>query len=398
MITPNVPRPAPAVASPNPSSRMNLRQPRTPLFGIAAASLLLSFTSACGHEAGGTELPTAPPSAAETGPTQVSTQPAAQVQISATVRVTGNLRPVREADLGADVIGRITDVLVDAGDHVEEGQLLLRINAAHARANRAQAEASASGIDAQIAQLDQDIERLEPLVAGGVVAGAELDRLRSQRDTVSANRRAASAAIRATSSTLPSYEVRAPFAGIVEDVAAEVGEIAIAGGPSLVRVIDLSTVEAELSVPESKLALAESNPSVTGTTRAYGETIGGRVVRIGSTFRSETHAAPVVVAFDNADGRLRAGMFIEVELRSGSQRTAVVLDSALVRGSAEDRYTFVVQDGTVERRSLTVEPMADGRFEVLTGLAPGEAVVSASSGNVSQGQAVEVAALTEVAQ
>lgn len=357
------------------------------------AVLLTTSLAACGHEAHGPELPPTP--VEQTGPIEVTVTPPSERSMARAVSVTGHFRPIREADIGADVVGRIIEVAVEEGDRVSEGDLLVRINASHARANSAQAEASAGGIDAQIGQLELDIERLEPLVEGGVVAGAELDQLRTQHEMLTANRRAASAAIRAARSTLPSYEVRAPFDGIVEDLNAELGEIAVAGGASLVRIVDLSAVEAEVDVPETAIQMIEASPNVTATTRAYQEEITGTVTRIGTTFHPETHAAPVVVRFDNPNGRLRAGMFVSLTFEDTQRRPSLVLPASQVHGSAGARFAFVVQDGVVEERPIEVQPTADGDYEITAGLTAMDSVVSSASSVLEAGKPVVVAALQQ---
>lgn len=361
---------------------------RAPALALVALALgASSLLTACDHAEGAIELPPAHETAS-VAPVQVVAIEPERERIARTIAVTGHIRPVREASLGTDVVARIVQVNAEAGDRVSAGDVLVRLNASRASAGVTQALAGAGAVAAQLEQLEADVARLEPLVNGGVVAGAELERLRSQLQATEANLRAANAAVEAARDVLPSFEIRAPFDGVAEEVEAEVGEVAVAGGPALVRLLDLDTVEAELSVPEVALRALEGQPQVRARVRALGETVDGQVVRIANEFDAAAHAAPVVVAFDNADGRLRAGMFIEVSLTTSDARESLVLRGDQVRGSAGDYHVLVAEDGVATARPVEVEQLPDGRFEVLTGLEAGDVLIAAVSGSVHQGSRV----------
>ncbi|MCA9530791.1 MAG: biotin/lipoyl-binding protein, partial [Myxococcales bacterium] len=146
----------------------------------ALLALVVALAAGC-NEATKVTLPAAAKSdgqasVAAADPIEVSVTTATEARVDAPIRVSGHLEPLRAVTLGSDVTGRIVEIPVKEGDHVEKGDLLVRFDARQVRAQQAQSEAAAAAARAQGAQLSADYARMAPLAAKGAVAQADVDR------------------------------------------------------------------------------------------------------------------------------------------------------------------------------------------------------------------------------
>ena len=145
------------------------------------------------------------------------------------VLATGTTEPAREADLGPQMTGRISAMLVEEGEVVKAGAALVRLDADEASLRVQQTAAGAAQTRAQYELARSEYERLSPLLEKGTVTPQQLQRLASQRDALKS---AADAALVSQSDARRmqgNTTVRAPFSGIVSKVPMEVGEVFISG-------------------------------------------------------------------------------------------------------------------------------------------------------------------------
>lgn len=282
--------------------------------------------------------------------------------------------PGRVAVVSARAAGRIERLLAVPGDRVAAGQTLAMLySPAYVTAQadlgqaRRRAEALAGGADAEGAQalLTAARRRLEVLgVSQGTIARIE------------------------RGEAMPSLVVSAPFAGSVVDVTAVTGA-SVDVGTALLTLMDLSTVNIAVDVPERFLAALRIGQGATVRVTAFPEQrFAGRVSRVVDVLNPSTRTVKALVAVANRDRVLKPGMFATVVLNipgtASAARAEPVLSvpvSALVTDAGE-RLVFVeIAPRTYERREVLVAagtgPVpAGGRVVVVSGLAPGERVVT----------------------
>ena len=157
-------------------------------------------------------------------------------------------------------------------------------------------------------------------------------------------------------------------------------------------VVDARSVRARADVPERYAGRVKLGQDVRVEVEAYsGKVFRGVVSKESPVVDSETRSAPIEVNLDNADGRLRSGMFAKLTIVVARRASAVsVPKEAIVEGAVPS--VFVIKGGKAEKRELKLGLVTDVQAEVLSGLKPGEDVAVFGLYGLKDGAAVEVLA------
>ncbi|NUP99728.1 MAG: efflux RND transporter periplasmic adaptor subunit, partial [Armatimonadetes bacterium] len=174
--------------------------------------------------------------------------------------------------------------------------------------------------------------------------------------------------------------VRAPLAGLVTELDASVGE-AVGAEANLMTVVDLSEVYVEADIPERDLVRIEQGQMVRARMRAYpDEVFVGAVVSISGELDPQTRAAHVRARLANPRWRLRPGMFAAVGFVTNRAVGALTVPAEAVQEVEGQQVVFVQRSPEqYELRPVTLGASAENRVEVVSGLKPGEVVVSTGS-------------------
>jgi len=277
------------------------------------------------------------------------------------------IEAVRQATVAAQLSGAVTQILVDAGDRVKQGQVLARIDTRETDAQVAAGRASVAQADAQLTQARLNLERTQSLLDKNFVSRAALDQAESNFKAAKAAADAARAGSTQADTARTYAELRSPIDGVVTRRLMEPGEIA-APGRGVVAVHDPSALRAVGNLPQFVL------PKAAGATRATVE-----LPQLGRTF-----TATRVTILPAADAQLPAGdtpgvtpgAAAKILLPIGRTRKLVVPESTLIRRGELTAVNVLAADGRPQLRQVRVgSAVADGGIEVLAGLSDGERVL-----------------------
>jgi HlyD family secretion protein len=223
----------------------------------------------------------------------------------ARVTATGHVEPKTSIDISADVSGRIVQLTVEEGDDVEEGQLILVIDAARFEAAVDRAEAALSDAQAREAQArgnyqqaQRDWDRIRQLkeAAEGMITETEYEQARTNAEVQQALSESARhgvnmarASVREALDNLAKTVIEAPMSGRVTRLNVERGETAVVGtmnnpGSLLLTIADLSVMEAVIEVDETDVPEIAIGDSTVVTIDAFrGQEFHGRVTKIGNS-------------------------------------------------------------------------------------------------------------------
>ena len=342
------------------------------------------------------------------------------------LRVTGSLIADEQAEVSAEVSGRVTATPVERGSRVAAGALLVRLSAAETSAQLQEAEANAGQIEARLgltpgrpfdprrvpevmnaqASLDlaeSEFARIQSLLDQKVVSQAEFDQRRTQ---VEAARQQYKVAINAAEQSYRSLEaararvalanksmsdtaVRAPFPGLVAQRAVSVGDY-VTKGTLVATVVSIDPLRVELSVPEQAVALVKVGQQVRLMVDAYpGEEFAATVRFVSPSLRVDQRALTVEAVVANKDGRLKPGFFATAQIHQGaSAAPALTVPEAAVETISGTSRVYAVKDGKAEERIVTLGQKAAGHVELTSGVAKGEIVVAEPRGRITDGMAV----------
>lgn len=268
---------------------------------------------------------------------------------------------VQQATVAAQLQGRVLDVRADAGQRVQKGDVLMRIDAREA------AEA-ARAAEAQYANARVSYERTKSLVAQKFLSPATLDKAKADFDAAAANRAAAGA-------SQSHATIVAPMAGIVARRYAEPGDMATPGKP-LFTIYQPGSLRVVASIPQYRLKEMRAAKAAKVEFPELGKWVDATSVQLLPTADAATHVSQVRVNLPDVP-EATPGMFARVHFVTGQAEKLTVPAVAVLRRGEVAAVYVQAADGRLSLRQLRLgDPVGDGEIEVLAGLAAGDKVVT----------------------
>jgi membrane fusion protein, multidrug efflux system len=303
---------------------------------------------------------------------------------SDTLVADGVVEAVRQSDIAAQVTGRITALLVKAGDHVKAGQALLRIDE---RIAQQQALAGRSQVVALAAQLDaasKEYQRKQRLFQQGFLSQAALEKAESDYKTTQAQTRAQMAQVQSAVVETGLHALMAPYAGIVSKVNVELGDMA-SPGRALLTVYDPSALRVVVNVPQTRVGALKRDPALIEIPAVSQAQVPIKAIAMIVLPTADPVSQMVQVRLalpSSASGlTLTPGMFARARLAIESQgqvkRLSVPSQAVFKRSELTAVYVMDAntQPAKPQLRLVRAGRIDAGRTEILAGLEPGEKVV-----------------------
>lgn len=292
--------------------------------------------------------------------------------------------------LAFTVGGRVLDRPVQAGDRVEAGQLLARVDGRAYDNSIAATRGSLAQMDARLLQLGRDGERARRLFDRGALAEGDLERTTTEERALTASRASTRAQLREARRARSETTLRAPFAGVVTAVHIEAGELASAGAPIITLVGD-GELELELEVPESIVSGVRVDTLVDVALPLAGlDDVQGRVRSVASRAAGPGRLFPVIVALSPSPG-LVAGMAARARLSVARDPVPTVPVAAVVDPAGQRSVVFTVDDdGVTHEVEVEVEGLVGDRVAVTGPLTAASNVVVAGHAFLLDGDIVRV--------
>jgi RND family efflux transporter MFP subunit len=338
----------------------------------------------------------------------------------ALLNASGYVTPRRRATIAAKITGRVTGVFFDEGTHVHQGQLLATLDDSDAKRALEAAKADHNSSKAAIADYEVQLKnarivlhRAEQLRKAGVQSQEQLDNARAAADSFQAKLDLAKAQVGAAEARILEAQqavdnctIPSPFNGIVVSKDAQVGEmvspISAGGGftrTGIATIVDMDSNEIEVDVNEAYIARVRPGQRTVATLDAYPAwQIPCKVRTVIPTADRQKATVKVRVAFDHLDPRILPDMGVKVAFLSdpapakgnAAGKARAVIQKAAVRTDGGKPVVFLVRDGKIERRAVTLGVEHSGDVEVMAGLSPGETVVVRGAERLQEGQQVKI--------
>jgi RND family efflux transporter MFP subunit len=332
---------------------------------------------------------------------------------------TGYVVARRMATVSAKITGKVREVLIEEGQHVEAGQVMATLDPIDADAQRdlaaaqlGAARSQAGSVQAQLREAEANAARLGSLVKQQLVSRSQYDQAIAQRDSLRAqlvtaqrNTQVAGDQLRIAGHGVDNTVVRAPFAGVVIAKAAQPGEIIspLSAGGGFTRtgigtIVDMDSLEVEVDVGEAFIGRVQPKMPIEATLNAYPDwKIPGEVIAIIPTADRGKATVKVRVALDVRDPRIVPDMGVRVSFLEKAQpvaaktRPGVLVPAAAIVSRDGKDVAFVVADEKVQRHELKLGRTLGDDREVLDGLAGGETVVLDPPEKLADGARVRIA-------
>lgn len=333
-----------------------------------------------------------PPAAPEeVRPVRVMTVAPAATTIAA--ELSGEVRPRIESRVGFQVAGRITERRVEVGQRVKAGQILALLDAADYRLGAAAARAQLAAEQVDRDQQRIDFKRFEELNRQGFISGAELERRRAALDAAEAKYEAAAAQADVSGNQAAYASLRAPEAGVITAIDAEVGQV-VTAGQSVVRVAQSSEKEVLVALPESRLDQLKRIPDVRVRLWAGRAELRGRVREIAPLADAATRTYPARVALIDAPADVALGMTATVRFEAPLPQPVITVPMQALLRDGDATYVWKLDAARtgVSRHAVQVATIAGNDLVIAQGVAPGDVLVTAGVHQLKDGQKVKVLA------
>ena len=273
-------------------------------------------------------------------------------------------------DIAPNTPYRIEKIYVDVGDNVRQGQVLVQLDASNLQQLKLQVE-------------NQKIEfsRTSQLYQVGGASKAEYDNAKLQLDVLSTQLK----------QLMQNTQLTAPISGVVTARNYDSGDMYNQGQPVL-TIEQTNPVKVMVNISEVYYKQVFKGMPVDIELDAYeGETFYGKVTIVYPTVDQSTHTFPVEVTINNSSQKVRPGMFARATVNFGDKNHVLVPDEALVKQiGAGDRYVYVYKGGKVSYNKVELGKHIGDKYEILSGVNPGDDVVIAGQSRLANGKEVEV--------
>lgn len=332
----------------------------------------------------------------------VTTLTAAAENFTLTARLPGRIKASTVAEVRPQVSGIISERLFDEGTLVEKGQPLYKIEDETYGAAVAAAKAAVAQAEANFDLAERDARRAEELLATDSVSAQRRDSAVASRDAAAAALQMAKAQLLSATIDLDRTTIRAPISGLIGLSQSTPGSLVSAQQASALTTIrTLDPVYVDVTQSANDLLDWDSDPE---TRRKLMEGQATMILPNGSIFdqKGELRAAePQVepttgmvtlrISFPNPGFRLLPGLYVEVELPRAQADNVVLLPKNVVfRDTTGAASAWVVEDGKVAVRPLTIVTGSDNNWVTTDGVKPGEQVVTSGFQKITPGAQVEV--------
>jgi RND family efflux transporter MFP subunit len=342
------------------------------------------------------------------------------------LNASGYITPRRRATIAAKITGRVIGVFFDEGTRVAEGQLLatlddsdLRRALDSAKADRDSSQAAIADFEVQLKNAQIELRRAEQLQKAGVQTQEALDNATTAVDSLKAKIAlakqqviAAESRIGVAQQAVDNCTIRAPYAGIVVSKDAQVGEmvspVSAGGGftrTGIATIVDMKSNEIEVDVNESYIAKVKEGQPVTATLDAYPDRpIPSKVRTVIPTADRQKATVKVRITILNLDKYdfILPDMGVKVAFLE-EQKPAVsakgkekmpqavaYIPKTAVRSDSSASFVYLLRDGKVERRAVSLGTDRGTDVAVLAGVTPGDSLVVKGPENLRDGDKVEI--------
>jgi membrane fusion protein (multidrug efflux system) len=288
--------------------------------------------------------------------------------------LTGSLVADRSSDLAANASGRVLSTHVERGQAVEAGDLIAKLDARQAKLSAKAAKAQTKVARAQLELAALECDRVDRLLAEGVISQTEYDRTKSQCTTSRSSVSAAESQAALASVAAGDSAIRAPFAGIIGERFVEVGEY-VQPPTRVVSLYSVDPIRVSIAVPEAEANHVSQGQKVVFSVAALGDQSFEAEVRyVSPALREGTRDLVIEAVTPNPEQRLHPGMFATVQVSLGQQQLPTVPEAAVHRDERR-ALVWVVREGRAIETLVRTGSSAGGRVAILSGLGPEDRVV-----------------------
>ncbi len=324
-------------------------------------------------------------SAFQMPPEAVTSIVARQEEWPTTMTLIGTVEAVHGVTVSADLPGTVARIAFESGQPVHAGEVLVELDTRQERAQLA-------SLEAQRDLAKVNYARMQQLVNEGVISRMEYDQATAQQRQTEAN----VAEVRAT---IERKTIRAPFSGILGIRKVNLGQYLAAGNP-IVALQSLNPIYVDFGVPQQTAGQVRMGRTLRITSDDLaGQAFSGRVTATDSVVDEATRNVQIQATLSNPQGKLRPGMFVQVDVGLGANRSVITLPASAISYAPYGDSVFVITDlkdkngrtyRGVRQQFVKVDGSRGDQVALVSGVKAGDEVVTSGAFKLRNGAAVQV--------
>ncbi len=296
----------------------------------------------------------------------------------------GDVKTKQNVLVYPEMSGTLKKVYVKKGQRVTQGQLLATIDdggmSSQLEQLKTQAELAKTTFERQKRLWEQKI-------------GSEIQYLQAKTQF-----EASENAVNQAQSQLGKSTIRAPFAGIIDDVIKDQGTVVSPGpGSEVFRIVNLSDMYIQVDVPETYLGQITNGKLALVYFPVLGDSVTTQIRETGNFIMPGNRSFSVEIAVPNKDGRIKPNLSAKVNLNDYTKNDAILIPQSIISENADgEQYVFVAQapnsdnEAVVKKTIITTGKTQRAAVEVLSGLSQGDHVIQEGARSVKDGQKVKI--------
>lgn len=272
-------------------------------------------------------------------------------------------------NIAPTIPGRIDKIYVEIGDNVSRGQLLVQMD-----------ENSLMQAKSKLENMEITFKRIDELYKVGGVSKADWEAQKTNLDVT----RTAYANLK------DNTQLHSPISGVVTMRNYDGGDL-YAGNPIL-QIQQIKPVKLRINVSEMQYTKISKGMEVKIKVDVFeNEEFIGKVNLVYPTIDARTHTFPVEIIINNANGKVRPGMYARATINLGKEEHVLVPDLSIVKQQGSgDRYVYVYKDNKVSYNKVVLGRRIDNTYELISGVQDGDFVATTSLTKLNNGMEVEL--------
>ncbi len=308
--------------------------------------------------------------------------------------LSGTLQPEQQANVRVEVGGTVLETYAEAGQHVEHGQTLARIDDATLQEAVLSAQAATTTAQNTVDLDKKQVDRNNALLKAGAIADRDLEMSQNQLSAAQAQLANAQSLLANAKKQLSKATIVAPFSGIVSQRQVSAGDVLQPGG-ALYVIVNPATMRLEAAVPADQLSSVRLGTPVDFTVNGYpNRSFTGKITAINPVADPATRQVRIIVSLPNENGALVGGLFADGHVASEVRRAPVVPIAAVDERGLKP-YVMQIKNGLVTKTEveLGIRDAATETVEIKSGVQPGDTILLGAARGISEKTPVKVSAV-----
>jgi RND family efflux transporter MFP subunit len=302
-----------------------------------------------------------------------------------------------ETNLSFKVGGTINRLNAKDGDQLRAGQLIAVLDATDFNLQLDQTKAAQTQARVQMQNAKSSYDRMSQLYETGSVSVNDYEQAKAAYESANAGLSSARKQVQLAEQRVDYTRLRAPIAGRVASLNAEINENVMAGF-TILTLTSGSDMEVTVGMPESFISMVKEGGDVDVRFSSMADrSFSGIITEVSYIVGSSSTTYPVTITLENPSEDIRPGMTanVTINLSSDSEKETILVPTVAVGEENDENFVYVIKiiqgdTATVHKRIVSVGELTGGGFEITEGLEDGEMVVTAGVSKLTEGLRVKL--------